>query len=83
MNGAPQSSCIKKGCGWNPLSYKIGIMENQMETTIVYWVYIGFIYWGTTLTGNQMEKNMENEMETGMIVWQGNSLDPVAISVAC
>ena len=54
----------------------IGIMENKMETTIVYWglygdngkengnYYNGF-YIG--IMENQMEKKMENEMETGII----------------
>ena len=32
----------------------IGIMENQMETTIVYWDYIGI---------------MENQMETTIVYW--------------
>ena len=36
----------------------IGIMENEMETTIVYWGYY------IPIMENQMEKNMENEMET-------------------
>ena len=35
------------------MSYNIGIMENEMETTII--------------MENQMEKKMENEMETGVM----------------
>ena len=38
-----------------------GIMENKMETTIVYWGYT------TPIMENQIEKKMENEMETGII----------------
>ena len=36
-----------------------------METTIVHWGYIGIMEnkMETTITENQMEKNMENEME--------------------
>ena len=51
-------------CGYN------GIMEKKMETTIVYWGYIGIMKkkMETTTMENQMEKNMENEMETGIII---------------
>ena len=56
-------------------------MEKKMETTIVYWGYIGFVglYWvcwgiwgfpkirGTYKMENQMQKKMENDMETGII----------------
>ena len=43
-----------------------------METTGIYRdyrVYIGVIYWvGTPLMENQMEKKMENEMETWIMM---------------
>ena len=43
-----------------------GIMENKME--IVYWGNIGIMEnrMETTTMENQMEKKMENEMETGI-----------------
>ena len=49
-------------------------MENNMETTIVCWGVIGIIGYklhrgvilGIPITENQMEKKMENEMETGI-----------------
>ena len=57
-----------------------GLMEKKMETLGPFKelcrVYIGVIYWGyigimekkmeTTIMENQMEKKMENEMETGV-----------------
>ena len=40
-----------------------------METTISYWGYIGIMEnkLETTTMENQMDKKMENEMETGII----------------
>ena len=35
----------------------IGVMENEMETTVVYWGYMGYI--GV----------MENQMETAILYW--------------
>ena len=50
----------------------IGIMEKKMETTIVYWGSTGvYRVWGFRVYGpimeNQMEKKMEDEMETGIM----------------
>ena len=49
----------------------IGIMEKKMETTIGIIGYILGLYWNRILwypiMENQMEKKIENEMETGVI----------------
>ena len=63
-------SLLTRGAGHEVQRYRgnIGITENQMETTI-YWGCIGIMEkkMETTIMENQMEKNMENEMETGII----------------
>ena len=48
----------------------IGLMEKKMETTIVYWGYMSLyskFLVSPVIMKNQMEKNMENEMGTGII----------------
>ena len=46
-------------------NYHTGIMENQMETNIVYCVYKQGLHM-TTLMENQMEK-IDNDMEAGVL----------------
>ena len=61
-----------------------GIIENKMETTVVYWGYIGrmekkmettIVYWGYIGI-------MENQMETTIVYW-GTSFGFCLMFVAC